>query len=139
MTVTLDKIVAKYVAMRDEKTEIEKRHKEELRPINEGMKLLEAYMQQALDAQNQKSASFAGIGTCYKTKWTKAKVTDWPAVLQWIEENDRDDLLTQAVNKTVVIEEMTQMNPETGEVTMVPCPIPGVEVESGYKVNVRRS
>jgi len=139
MTITLDTVVEKYIALRDEKAEIEKRHKEELRPTHEAMRLLEAYMQKALDEQNQKSASFAGIGTCFKQKWTKAKVTNWPAVLQWIKENDRDDLLTQAVNKTVVIEEMTKMDPETGEVTMVPCPIPGVEVENGYKVNVRRS
>lgn len=139
MPVTLNDIVTRYLAMRSEKEAIEKQHKDELRPIKESMEMLEAAMQKLLDEQGQKSASFAGVGTCYKQKWTKAKVTDWEATLQWMQEHERWDLLTQAVNKTVVIEEMTQVDPETGETTLVPCPIPGVEVDSGWKVNVRRS
>lgn len=139
MTITLDKVVARYVALRDEKDAITKRHKEELRPITESLTMLESFMQKMLDEQNQKSASFAGIGTCFKQKWTSTKVRNWAATLDWIQANDRYDLLTQAVNKTGVIEEMTQTDPATGEVTMIPCPIPGVEVDSGFKVQVRRS
>lgn len=139
MTATLDRITAKYIALRDEKEAIEKRHKEELKPITEAMKLLEGAAQKLLDEQNQKSATFEGIGTAYKQQWTKTKVTDWEAALEWIREHDRWEMLTQAVNKTAVIEEMTQRDPDTNEITMIPCPVPGVEYDAGWKVNFRRS
>lgn len=138
MAVTLDKVVAHYIALRDKKDAITARHKDELRPVNDAMALLEAFMQKSLDAQNQRSASFAGIGTCFKQKWTSVKVGDWEETLDYIRENDRWDLLTQAVNKTAVIESMSERDPTTGEERLVPCPIPGVSVDSGFKVQVRK-
>lgn len=115
--------VATYVKLRDEIKEIEKRHKEELRPYREGLETIEGLLMKALHeagADSMKTPS----GTAYKQAWSSAKVQDWQRVLDYAVENERFDLFERRVSKAVA--------EEIGEV-------PGLVFERGVKVNVRRS
>ena len=138
MTVNLNQVITRYVELRAERTALEATHKEQLAPIKESMQMLEAAMHKLMDEQGVKSTSVAGVGTAYKQKWTSTRVSNWGETLDWIVAGERWDLLTQAVNKTAVLDEMTKMDPTTGEVEMVSCPVPGVEDDGGFKVLVRR-
>lgn len=127
-SMTLDKAIASYVAIRDRKGDMEKRHAEELAPINQMLDRLEAFM---LDAMNE--AGLQSIksphGTAFKSKRTSAKVTDWDLTLPFIREHEVWELLERRVSKKAaeaIIEE-TQL------------PIPGVDMTTEIVVNVRRA
>jgi hypothetical protein len=120
----LSTIIDHYIKLRDTKSDMEERHKDELAPIKEQMELVEAALQkhmQDLGLQNLK----AGNGTAYLAETTSAKVMDWETTLNWITANQRWDMLERRVNKTAVMEE------EDG--------VPGVQVTRIVKTHVRRS
>lgn len=123
-TVTMDKLVEAYVTRRDQLSAIEREYKEKKAPIQGEMEKLETAMQRLMDEMEMSSVRTAH-GTAYKQTWTSAKVSDWEATLDYIRERERYDLLERRVNKTAVL--------DTEE------PIPGVEVQQGVKVNVRKS
>lgn len=125
---TADAMVERYVRLRDRKKEIEARHKEELAPYNEGMKLLEGYMLEALN-QAGLSSMRSPHGTAYKSTRTSATVKDWPLTLAFIRERNAWDLLEARVSKLVAFQIMS----DTSE------PIPGVETSAEEVVNVRRA
>lgn len=131
MAVTLDALVAAYNARRDAVAEIEQAAKDKTTPLKQEMKQLEGAMQKLLNEQGSKSVR-THHGTCYLSQWRSVKVQDWEDTLAWIRENERWDVLTHTVNKTSVLEAMDES--EDGG-----CPVPGVSVDSGWKVNVRRS
>lgn len=124
MSITMDKLVEAYVARRDRLTAMEKEHKVKTAPIKAEMEKLETAMHRLMDELGM-TAVRTPYGTPYKQTWTSVKVTDWEEVLDYIRQYGRYDLLKHDVNKTAVL--------DTGE------PIPGVEVQQGIKVNVRRS
>jgi hypothetical protein len=116
-------LVEKYVALRDRKKEMQERHKEELKPFEAAMESLENLLMKQLNESGADSLKTPS-GTCYKQKWTAARVADWQKVLDYAMENGRLDLFERRVNKSVV--------EEIGAV-------PGVEMDFGIKVNIRRS
>lgn len=124
---TMEEIVGLYVRARDRIKEIEKVRKaeldEELAPWREAMDKAEGMMMTMLNTSGADSMK-TSQGTAYKSPWTKAVVRDWQQVLDYAVENERFDLFERRVAKTVV--------EEIGSV-------PGVEIERGVRVNVRRS
>lgn len=127
-TMTLDVIVAKYVALRDKAAEIKKRHTEELSRFNVAMGMLEGWMLDKLNAAGIESAR-TDSGTAYKSTRTSAKVVNWTETLAFIREQEAWDLLEARVSKTAaeaIIDETKQ-------------PIPGVSVTRETTINVRRS
>lgn len=123
MSITMDQLVGAYVEQRDRLDAMRAEQKEREAPVKAKMERLEAAMQKMLldqGANNMKTPH----GTSYLQKWTSATVRNFDDTLTFIRENDRWDLLERKVNKTAVM--------EIGEV-------PGVEVQTGWKVNVRRS
>jgi hypothetical protein len=125
--VTFDQLVAAYQERKARVEALEEEAKRKVGPIKEEMKKLEAAMQLLLQSQGLKSAPTAS-GTCYLSKWTSVKVECWDELLPWIKENDRWDVLPRAVNKTAVMEDISEGSTP-----------PGVRVTQGIKVNVRRS
>jgi hypothetical protein len=124
---TLDMMIAKYVALRDKKELVEDRHKHELAPFREMMNRLEAYMLEAMNQQNLKSIRSPG-GTAFVAERTSATVMDWPATLDFIRRHGVWELLEARVSKKAVQAVMAETN----------CPVPGVETKSEMCVNVRR-
>lgn len=125
---TAEMMIEKYVALRDKKSEIEKRHVAELAPYRDVMSQLEGWLLEALN-QAGLSSMKAPSGTAYKSTRTSAKVIDWPLVLAFIREHNAWDLLEARVSKLAAEAIITETNH----------PIPGVETSSELCVNVRRA
>ena len=99
--ITIDKVIEKYVALRDEKASIEQEAKERTAAIKEKMMLLDAYIRE--EAEKQGVTSFkTNHGTAYVTTTDFAVVADWDAVLRFVRDNDAYDLLERRVSKSAV-------------------------------------
>lgn len=121
--ITMDQLVGAYVTQRDRLDALRAEQKEREAPVRSKMEHLEAAMQKLLLDQGATNVK-TPHGTAYLQKWTSAAVRDFDSVLAYVREHGRWDLLERRVNKTAVM--------EIGEV-------PGVEIQTGQKVNVRRS
>lgn len=99
--VNIDKVVAKYVKLRDEKAAIEAEAKERSAALKEKMIILDAYIRE--EAEKQGVTSFkTKHGTAYVTTTDFATVADWDAVLNFVKENEAYDLLERRVSKSAV-------------------------------------
>lgn len=126
-TVKIDEVVRGYIALRDKKNEMKKRHAEELRPINEKMEVVEGWLQRDLinrGVQSQKTDS----GTAYLSTVATATVKDRDEFLKFVREHEKWDLIENRVSKSVVSDYLE----ETGEI------IPGVNYEKTQVVRIRR-
>ena len=97
--VTLDAVVAAYVATKDEIDELTRQV--ELLDELQDKRLL--WCKSFLDKTGQVSAKTA-LGTVSKRDKLSTRVQDWKATLDWIVENEKWEFLNAAVNKTKVIE-----------------------------------
>lgn len=154
MAYTIDQIVERYVATRDEMKVISERHKIELEPMNKRKELLEQAMMILLNEQNAESVK-TEHGTAYKSTVMSATVEDWDKLMEFIlagaidriadslEKGEppeaqiaafRDTpemaLINRSVNKTAVKEIMEQQD------GFIP---PGVKTAQITSVNVRRA
>lgn len=125
--INLNRLVAAYVRRRDRLRELEQRHKETTGVLRAEMDKLERAMH-ALMAEQGVERVKTPAGTAYMTTWTRTQVEDWDAVLGYIRANEAWDLLQRNVNKSAVLERSAE-----GDV------VPGVRVERGKKINVRRA
>lgn len=116
-------LIAGYVALRDKIGEIKKRHEAELSQYTSVIEEMESRLLVVLEAAGAESIR-TNAGTAYKANWSSARVSDWSQTLEYILANERYDLLERRVAKAVV--------EEIGDV-------PGVVVERGVRVNVRRA
>jgi hypothetical protein len=126
---TVNEVIPMYIKLRDRIEEIEKRHKDELAPLEKGLKTLDAWLLQELDRNGVNNMAVKDVGTVLKVKQHKVSVSDWDATWQWITVNERYDLLNHAVNKTGVVAWVE----ETG------APPPGVNYSAEYVAQVRRA
>jgi hypothetical protein len=126
-TVKIDEVVRGYIALRDKKNEMKKRHVEELRPINEKMEVIEGWLQRDLMARGVQSEK-TGSGTAYLSTVTNATVRDRDDFLKFVREHEMWDLIENRVSKSVVSDYLE----ETGEI------IPGVNYEKTQVVRIRR-
>ena len=123
----VDDVVGAYVKLRDKKTEIERRHKEELAPIKENMEKLEAWLQRQLLTEGVESFKTQN-GTAFLQTASSATVRDWDATLEFIREHDEWSLLEGRVSKTAV-KDYIENNGE---------PPPGVNFNNTIVTRIRR-
>lgn len=119
---TMEELVAVYVQTRDRIKAIEAEQKAQLAPYREALDKVEGLIMTMLNSAGADSMK-TSAGTAYKAPWTKASVQDWQKVLDYAVENGRFDLFERRVAKSVA--------EEIGDV-------PGIEIERGVRVNVRR-
>ena len=119
----IEELVGSYVALRDRIAAVKERHKAELRPMEVVLDDLGGHLLLYLQDSKLESVRTAK-GTAYKTSFASAKVQDWDATLEFIKAGGHWDLLPRSVNKTIV-EEMGS--------------VPGVVMERGVKVGIRRA
>jgi hypothetical protein len=133
--VDLDKIVAKFVEIRDAKDELEKRHKSELLPYVQAMEQIEAFLRRKLDEQGSESVRTSS-GTFFKVLKESVTVANREALYQWAKDNDQIDLLDiRAAKKNILAykkSRVTEDNPY-GELP------PGVDYRAEIEVQVRRA
>jgi len=117
-------IVKHYVALRDQKAEIEARHKEELEPIRKDMDMIEGALMKVLQDGGQKSAK-TDFGTAYISEVESIKIIDRDAVIDTVAEQGVWDVLNISVAKKNYREAGVEL--------------PGIDISTTRKLNVRRS
>ena len=127
MSNQIDKYVAAYVKLRDAKTALANKHKEQLAPIEASLAKIEAALLQTLDGQGAQSIK-TSEGTVYKTKRTSVTAAEWDTFLAWVQGNQLWNFLERRVSKSAVEEYRTEHND-------IP---PGVSIREEVTVNIRR-
>lgn len=124
----MDKIVERYVALRDKKAEMDAAHKANVADVVAAMDRLENAILESLNNQGVESVRTA-FGTAMKIKSTSATVADWDMLLGYIQSNERWDMLEKRVNKTAV-DQFRAANDDLP---------PGVNYKEAITIGVRRS
>lgn len=128
VAMTVDRMVEKFIALRDKADELKKRQQAELAPYTQAMGQLEALLLQAL-LDNRVDSMKAPAGLFYKHTRTSVSVRDWGLALSHIRDNELWELLDPRVSKTAA----QAILDETGQ------PIPGVAITREIVVQVRRA
>ena len=124
---TVEKAVAGYRQLRDIKTEIQARHREELKPVNEKMEKIENWL--GLQLQQQKAESIkTSEGTVYTTRTSSVKIDDWDEALRYIKEHDLWHILERRLSSKEVA---TFVEEEERN-------FPGTEISFNTNVRVRK-
>lgn len=121
-----------YLQLRALKEQAKADYEETIEPITNRMEQIENTLSGELNRLGLKNLQ-TDKGTVYRTTWTKVNITDWDKVADYVVSNNRFDLLEKRLAKTVVLDTLTQ-NEEQGLPT-----IPGIAIETGLKVNIRKS
>lgn len=124
----LDKIVERYIKLRDVKAQMKAEFDASVADINAAMDRLENAILQTLTAQGVESAR-TEYGTAYKSISTSATIADWDSFLSFVLENERFDMLEKRCAKTA-IEQYRAANDDLP---------PGVNWKPAVTVNVRRA
>ncbi len=101
--VDIEKRVGQFVKLRDLKSEMEARHKEELRPINEAMEGLKGLIAKGMDALNIDSAKTPCGTASFSTKGSAA-IADKSAFWTYVVTTGQFELLDYKANVTAVRE-----------------------------------
>lgn len=98
---TVDKVVAGYITLRQQKQTIEREAEEKVNAIKANMVKIEAWL--LAKANEQGVTSFkTQHGTAFVTTTDFANVADWDAMLSYVKDNEAYDLLEKRVSKTAV-------------------------------------
>jgi len=99
--------------LRDRISQRKDEQKKEIAELEAPLARMSNYILAQLDQQGLQNMNVEGVGTVYKKRFVSASVADWEATWEYIKKHNRYDLLTHAVNKTVVeaIVEETQTPP----------------------------
>lgn len=124
---TTEEVVRAYIKLRDEKKDIQDRHKEELAPFNDKLKKLEAWLLREMQQQGADSIKTPG-GTAYQSTIVKPVVNDWDVLLQHVQDEGLWAMLERRVSKTAVEEYMES----TGTAP------PGVSISQETFARIRR-
>lgn len=123
-----DKVIEKYIQIRDEIDAIKKRHTEELAGHVANKEKLEVWLQNHLNTQGLQSLK-SEVGTAFVKEVTSATVEDRAAFFDYAINQGHTELLDARCSKTVVDEFVEA----TGS------PPPGVNYSKAQIVQVRRS
>jgi len=126
MSASLDKATEAYLKLREKKSQIQQRHKEELKPINEKMERIENAILAHFQKTGQQSAKTAH-GTPYIKNREHASVADREAFMGFVLEGGHLQFLENKANISAVREFIAEHDE----------PPPGVKFTSEPKVYVR--
>jgi hypothetical protein len=124
-----DLLVEKYVEIRDYIKTEDDAHDERLKPYKEGLKALEAALNDVLNVAGAESVKTTA-GTAYRSTVMSTKMSDRQAFEQFVQETNRLDFFTAAVAKDQVKEYMDEHGGRAP---------PGIDISFIHKINVRKS
>ena len=127
MSVNVDDVIQAYIKLRDDTDALEKRHKEELKPLRDKMSKCELWLQNQLQLAGLQSFK-SDKGTAFFQEVQTVSVPGWEDTKKFIQEKDMWDLLDRRVSKSAVLDYIETY----GEVP------PGVNVVRTKLVRVRR-
>jgi hypothetical protein len=124
---THDQIIERYLALRNEKKQLEDDVKLKLGDIDRRMGIIENFLLSTLTASGVESMR-TKHGTCFKHIKTNVNIADKEVYLSYVKQRDDLTLLTVSANKTRVLEILD----ETG---VLP---PGLNMSRTVTINVRK-
>lgn len=126
MDIDINKVVAEYIMLRDKIDQIKAECDKQIAPIKAAMDNVESMLSGLLERAGLTSMATAS-GTVVKSKWTKTVLQDWNEFTKYVKDNDRFDLIEHRVAKNNALDVIN----EDGS-------LPGVSVETGYTIQIRR-
>ena len=127
--ITIETVVQKYIETREEIKRLEADLEERLAPLKEFQRNREEWLRHELVMGGMKNAA-TKYGTAYIATKESVTMGDWDAFLGWVQEGERYEYLTHAVNKSAVLDDM---GAERGNP-----PPPGVNYTAVQIVQVRK-
>ena len=124
----LDKIVERYVALRDRKAQMKKDFEESVAEITSAMDRLENAILQTLNEQGVESVR-TQFGTAMKIRSTSVTVADKDSFKHWLHNTDQWHLADIRASKTAV----EQFREENNDLP------PGINYKEAITVGIRRS
>lgn len=125
---THEKMLSRYIELRDEKYKVEARHKEEIKRYNEAMGLIEAFLKAYLQQHNLQHIS-TGDTTAFLATSRKATMSDSGVFREFIIENGNFDLADFRPKVEAVEDYLTEHNGT---------PPPGVNFTTALALRVQR-
>lgn len=122
----IDETVALYRQLREKKKQLKKQYEEKVERIDSAMRKIEVALLKFMEESGVESVKTAD-GTAYLNTIKRASVKDWEALVEWVRENERWDVLTKGVSKTAVLDVLE----DEGALP------PGVDLYVERTVNVR--
>lgn len=124
----LDKIVERYVQLRDKKAQMKAAYEASVSDITAAMDRLENAILETLNEQGVESVR-TEFGTAMKIRSTSATVADWDSLLGFVREQERWDMLEKRVSKTAV-EQYRAANDDLP---------PGINYKEAITIGIRRA
>ncbi len=127
MAINTDTVIDAYIKLRDEKDAVEKRHKEELAPVNDKMRKIELWLQNQLQLQGLQNVKGEN-GTAFLQEVASISVEDRASTIAFLKDKDLWELVDLRMSKSAVRDyiESTGIEP------------PGVKIRRETVVRVRR-
>ena len=128
-TISVDKLVAVYIKMRDKRAELLRSYEEADSTVKAQMELVETKL---LDTCKEIGVDRLGSkhGTVMRTVKTRYWTGDWASMHKFIRDNDALDLVERRISQ-LSMKNFLRENPD-----LLP---PGLNVDHRYTVTVRRS
>ena len=128
-TISVDKLVAVYIKMRDKRAELLRDYEEADSTVKAQMELVETKL---LDTCKEIGVDRLGSkhGTVMRTVKTRYRTSDWESMHKFILENKMPELLERRISQTTM-KQLLEENPE-----LMPM---GLNTDSKYSVTIRRT
>jgi hypothetical protein len=128
-TISVDKLVAAYIKMRDKRAELLREYEEADGSVKSQMELVESKL---LDICKEIGVDRLGSkhGAVMRTVKTRYWTSDWESMHKFILENKMPELLERRISQTTM-KQLLEENPE-----LMPM---GLNTDSKYSVTIRRT
>lgn len=130
MSLTVESIVSKYIALRDKRADMKKAYEAEDAKYKTAMDKCEAWLLLQANELGVDNFAVKGIGTAIKGRDMKVSCKDWPAFNAWVKAHDQLEMFEKRISRNVLKAYME------GTGGTVP---PGLDVIYEQTITVRRS
>lgn len=130
MSLTVDIVVSKYIALRDKRSELKKAYEAEDSKYREAMDKCESWLLAQANALGVDNLAVKGVGTAIKGKSMQVACKDWKVFHNFVKENDQLDMFERRISRA----NLKQYMEEHGD--SVP---PGLDVIFEQTITIRRA
>ena len=102
MSLTADAVIAKYIALRDKRSDLKKEYEKEDAKYRQAMELAEAWLMKRLDEVGADNLSVKGVGMAILGKDMKVSCKDWRVFNNWVRENDQLEMFERRISRNVL-------------------------------------
>ena len=126
--VSIDKIIAAYIKMRDTKDSITSDYKKQVAELDEQMDVLKHKLVE-ITKQTGVTSFTTPYGTAYRTVKSRYWTNDWDSFYGFLHEHNAMQLLERRIHQSN-IKEFLEENPDIHP--------PGLNIDSEYEITIRR-